>query len=62
MTARYLTMREAAAYAHVSYRTIRRAVKSGALVAGGTPGRRLILPEQIDAWIARRAERETAAC
>lgn len=61
MNARYLTIREAAEYAHVSSTTVRRAIKSGALVAGGTPGRLLILPEQVDAWIARRAERRTAA-
>jgi len=57
VNARYLTMREAADYAHVSYSTVKRAVKSGDLVAGGTPGLRLILPEQVDAWIARRRAR-----
>jgi len=61
VNARYLTMREAAAYAQVSYATIRRAIKSGDLDAGGTPGLYRILPEQLDAWMALRAERRTAA-
>lgn len=61
MSSRYLTKREAAEYAHVSTRTIERAVAAGALVARGTPGVALFLPEDLDAWLAHRGRARSQA-
>jgi len=49
----YLTREEAAARARVHVNTIDRAIKSGALQAGGSPGALRIKTEWLDAWLAR---------
>lgn len=50
----YLTKQEAADYARVSTSTIKRAIRSGALRSGGTPGLVRIRPEWVDEWLEHR--------
>lgn len=49
---RWISKAEAAEYAHVSERTLERAVAAGELEAGGTRGRRLFQRVALDAWLA----------
>lgn len=59
-TRRYLTRREAAAYARLSTRTIDRAVREGHLRVAGTQRRRLFLKQWIDEWLID--EEQESAC
>jgi len=49
----YLTREEAAARARVHVNTIDRAIRAGALQAGGPAGALRIKTEWLDAWMAR---------
>lgn len=53
----YLTVEEASVRTHISSATIRRAIKSGALVYRAQKERtRLLSADEVDAWVRTRTE------
>ena len=54
---RYLTIDEAAEYARLSSRTLRRAMRAGLLRSGGTSHKHLFLREWIDEWLTHATRR-----
>jgi excisionase family DNA binding protein len=63
MTSPYLTIPEAANYARVSVRTIRRAIVADALRYVGNGHLTRIRPEWVDQWLEQRSalDRQTKA-